>query len=184
MDPTRPPSKRIRDRTAEYEKRKKERKEYPEKERKRRQKERDATEKLKEDPVKWEEFRARRNAATRKCRAKPDIAARCKAKSREYYETRQDVKLKRFKTGATERKISIEITDEMALMMFQDRCYYCRIKKEHVLNGIDRVVNEKHYIPGNCTPCCATCNMAKVKLSADDFIAMGQRIAVAHSMTA
>lgn len=36
-------------------------------------------------------------------------------------------------------------------------------------NGIDRQDNMKGYVPGNCQPCCAVCNIAKHTLTAAEF---------------
>jgi hypothetical protein len=42
--------------------------------------------------------------------------------------------------------------------------------------GIDRVDNSKGYVPGNCVPCCSTCNSAKGELSEIEFLEWVTRI--------
>lgn len=40
------------------------------------------------------------------------------------------------------------------------------------MNGIDRVDNDKGYVPGNVSPCCWVCNIAKGTMSLDEWAEM------------
>jgi hypothetical protein len=58
-------------------------------------------------------------------------------------------------------------------------CEYCGAAPKHSCkdkhricptNGIDRVDNEKGYIPGNCVPSCEPCNRSKLKRKVQEFL--------------
>ena len=69
-------------------------------------------------------------------------------------------------------------------IIFQ-KCHYCNNLPEKyavnndnrakhlngnpLVNGIDRVNNDKGYITKNCVPCCMKCNYAKRNLNQKDF---------------
>lgn len=66
-------------------------------------------------------------------------------------------------------------------------CYYCGIEPSqvfksrtnyggYVYNGIDRVDNDRGYSLDNIVPCCGTCNIAKGKLSVEQFLNLVERI--------
>lgn len=66
----------------------------------------------------------------------------------------------------------------------EDRTYYTPYAEKHpdwvhriiVRNGVDRVNNEVGYVPGNCVPCCATCNRAKACLNLDTWAEWIRRV--------
>ena len=70
-------------------------------------------------------------------------------------------------------RLEFTINFEQFVKMSQENCYYCNGKVEDVgntinysyetvkYNGIDRINNTKGYVPGNCRPCCKSCNMFK-----------------------
>lgn len=41
---------------------------------------------------------------------------------------------------------------------------------DYTFNGIDRVDNERGYVPGNCVACCGVCNRAKNSMTYDEFV--------------
>ena len=43
-------------------------------------------------------------------------------------------------------------------------------------NGIDRIDSTMGYVPGNCVPCCKTCNYAKSDMTVEQFRAWLRRI--------
>jgi 5-methylcytosine-specific restriction endonuclease McrA len=52
--------------------------------------------------------------------------------------------------------------------------YPTRPKKAHggtdyIYNGIDRIDNERGYLPDNAVPCCKRCNQAKADMAIDEF---------------
>lgn len=62
-------------------------------------------------------------------------------------------------------------------------CHYCgRCAKDLGLPflGIDRKDNALGYVPGNCVPCCWSCNCAKGKLDHDAFITLCRLVASNH----
>lgn len=65
-----------------------------------------------------------------------------------------------------------------AYKLFIQPCRYCGFAPNWPESrvGIDRVDNNKGYIPGNCVPCCFTCNSAKKELSEKEFFEWIKRI--------
>jgi hypothetical protein len=53
-------------------------------------------------------------------------------------------------------------------------CFYCGETEER--RGIDRIDNDKGYIPNNCVSCCKKCNYMKRKLPLNDFINQCKKI--------
>lgn len=58
----------------------------------------------------------------------------------------------------------------------QTICVYCGISRQRMVLGIDRVNSAEGYIPGNCVPACAPCNMLKRSQSVEEFLTHVQRI--------
>lgn len=97
------------------------------------------------------------------------------------YNRNADRRLKRYKAGAAGRKYEFELTDEHALRLFGEECFYCD-HKDSRLNGIDRTVNAIGYFPGNCVAACGRCNMGKGKKSVESFIEMCNAVARKHPL--
>lgn len=88
-----------------------------------------------------------------------------------------------YKTGAKNRNLKWNLTDEQFREITSSNCYYCgQIPKsihrsstknisynEYIYNGVDRKDNKKGYFVKNCVPCCTICNLAKRNLSIEDF---------------
>ena len=63
--------------------------------------------------------------------------------------------------NAYSRELMITITRDEFEKMAILPCYYCGFTSQIRLNGIDRIDNNKGYLPSNCIPCCKMCNMMK-----------------------
>lgn len=91
-----------------------------------------------------------------------------------------------YKNGAASRNYIFNITLEEFLIIINSNCHYCgqtpsdvkffysRKGKDEthfvLVNGVDRVDNNKGYINGNIVPCCKICNSMKSNLTYNDFI--------------
>ena len=79
--------------------------------------------------------------------------------------------ISKYKTHARKAKRLWDISDELALALFESSCHYCGILpsnskaskdfKHYKYNGIDRIDNKLGYILDNVLPCCKACNFAK-----------------------
>lgn len=93
-------------------------------------------------------------------------------------------KLISYKDSAKNRNIEWNISDELAVELFNTKCYYCdemgtvrglcTDKENNVyeyveINGIDRIDNQKCYQPDNVVACCPTCNFIKCDSKCDDY---------------
>lgn len=74
--------------------------------------------------------------------------------------------------------IKFELSDERAMNLFQQHCFYCGIepsnlKKTHAgsvkYSGIDRIDSSKGYTPENVVSCCRRCNVAKNDQTLQEF---------------
>lgn len=88
-----------------------------------------------------------------------------------------------YKRHAKERGHSWQLSNELFREIVQMPCIYCgsqkkncqRTKTKIVENdvfyytGIDRLKNDRGYVPGNIAPCCTACNFAKGERDAKDF---------------
>jgi len=54
-------------------------------------------------------------------------------------------------------------------------CHYCGGEVEQRL-GLDRIDNDKGYIPGNVVQCCLTCNHMKRSHSVDEWVAHMRKV--------
>lgn len=97
-----------------------------------------------------------------------------------------------YRRGALDRGFAFDLTVEQFETLVGQDCYYCgAVPSERVLadrkfggnylaNGIDRKDSSLGYFLENCVPCCTTCNVMKMALSAEQFIEHARRIA-AHA---
>lgn len=81
------------------------------------------------------------------------------------------------KSNARKRDLEYTISDDDAIIMFHDPCFYCGNNDDKSLRGIDRVDNDEGYVLENCVPCCIACNSAKRNYDVLDFIKMSGHIA-------
>ena len=91
--------------------------------------------------------------------------------------------LQNTKKNARIRELYWAISDEFALDLMCQPCFYCgslpeihnnyritnSIKCSFRYNGIDRVDNSKGYILDNVVPCCSDCNYMKRAMSISEF---------------
>lgn len=99
--------------------------------------------------------------------------------------------LNNYKKNAKSRGVPFDLTTDEFRWITQQNCRYCGLEpanihkpsraragaKSFTYNGIDRLDNSKGYFLQNCAPCCATCNGAKSKMSADEFLRWVARVA-------
>lgn len=72
------------------------------------------------------------------------------------------VLLSRYKRDAKDRDKLWELTDEHAILLFSNKCYYCHeTPLKEYFNGIDRKNNDIGYNVDNCVSCCMMCNFMK-----------------------
>lgn len=85
-----------------------------------------------------------------------------------------------YKRSAKKRKFEWSITNEQALVLFEQLCYYCNCKplrkrqrleyhKPFFFNGIDRIDSNIGYTTINCRTCCWKCNIMKSDLTEIQF---------------
>ena len=89
---------------------------------------------------------------------------------------KEDLRVKRYRQDAKYREYEFLLTDEEIRSLFRNRCDYCGVLKD--INGIDRVDSTKGYIIGNVVSCCIICNMAKKKMTKQEFLDWIKRVAV------
>lgn len=85
-----------------------------------------------------------------------------------------------YKNAAAKRKLEFLLTKEQFIEITKQNCYYCgsvprylhfnkRANGEVYVNGIDRIENNKGYLIDNCVSCCKNCNIAKARLTQEQF---------------
>jgi hypothetical protein len=92
--------------------------------------------------------------------------------------------IRQYKSRAKRAGISFDLSDEEFFSLTQQNCHYCGIEPyrtsvtkgfrgvgDFVYNGVDRVDSKLGYCVSNCVPCCRFCNMGKVDMPYDEFIA-------------
>lgn len=92
---------------------------------------------------------------------------------------------KNYERSANYRNIPFTFDLENFKLMTSSPCHYCGILPhkfvdfgntkindwgQYQFNGIDQIIAGKGYLPENCLPCCAKCNIAKGTMSYDNFI--------------
>lgn len=119
-----------------------------------------------------------RSRNTRSCgcsRVLPDAAS---AKNRLFRRYVSDAKLRRHSWALTEGEF-VALTER--------NCHYCGDAPsttqrsygrgdDYIYNGVDRLDCDQGYSTENSVPCCAACNFAKQRQSAEQFVAMCQRV--------
>lgn len=80
------------------------------------------------------------------------------------------------KGGARKRRIEWGFDNREDLREFWDApCHYCGGDVPNRI-ALDRVDNDKGYIPGNVVQCCLTCNQMKAKHSVDEWVAHMKKV--------
>jgi hypothetical protein len=81
-------------------------------------------------------------------------------------------KLSEYRRNAKKRGLEFTVTDIEFARLIMSPCKHCGGPG----GGIDRIDSNKGYIPGNCQPCCATCNYMKQALPDTEFYAKMMQI--------
>jgi hypothetical protein len=79
------------------------------------------------------------------------------------------------------KKIKFSLDKKTFRDIISSNCYYCggspsnkcvtpENTGEFIYNGVDRIDNNKGYVPKNCVPCCKRCNRAKDIMSEKEFL--------------
>jgi hypothetical protein len=87
-------------------------------------------------------------------------------------------RLNSIKASAKTRKIEFNISDELALEILNNNCYYCGDK---IVVGIDRLDNSLGYLETNIVACCEMCNYMKRIYTKEQFIIQCKKITINHS---
>ena len=80
-----------------------------------------------------------------------------------------------YRHSAKKRGLAWELERSEAELMFRDACHYCGIAANPT-NGIDRIDNDKGYIPGNIVTACSMCNYAKGVHAINEFKMWVERV--------
>ena len=106
--------------------------------------------------------------------------ARAKRKEQEGEELHWIInkRLSAIKSSAKGRALDFDLTPDDVIPYYKKPCYYCNTPVNNI--NLDRLDNNKGYIPDNIVSCCITCNMMKHKQAQDDFIQRCKLIASLH----
>jgi hypothetical protein len=92
---------------------------------------------------------------------------------------RPENKLKQCIYRAQRNGIPWKLHKDLALALFSQSCEYCGTPPDETpqgLNGIDRVNNDKGYVPSNVVAACYDCNLMKHTRSKEDWLQKMERI--------
>lgn len=81
---------------------------------------------------------------------------------------------RKYHKGALSRKIEFNLSADTFELFVGKNCYYCGDKINSV--GIDRIDSKKGYVVGNIISCCRTCNIMKLALPQEVFLAKIKQI--------
>jgi hypothetical protein len=90
--------------------------------------------------------------------------------------------LNSYKYKSLSRGIEWELSNEDALLYFNNKCYYCGEYDINKLVGIDRKINEQCYTKDNCVSCCSMCNNMKKCLDWHIFIKRCEHMATYNNI--
>ena len=79
------------------------------------------------------------------------------------------------------RNLVYSMPNEIMIKIFKSECYYCgqvpsnKMKicgqnQPYAYNGLDRIDNNRGYVPDNVVPCCKRCNKAKSNKTKEEFL--------------
>lgn len=86
--------------------------------------------------------------------------------------------LYKYRQQAKDRGLVFDISRSEFHALVASLCTYCGAPPQNVMkaaggdilyNGIDRVDNDVGYVSGNVVPCCKICNIAKGRMSVEEF---------------
>lgn len=117
-----------------------------------------------------------------------------RARKRGYGEAAKNAALVAHRSNARRRGLEDRLTDAQVFEIHRSCCAYCGTPPSNFksayhggyrYNGIDRVDNTKGYLPNNCVPCCAQCNIAKGTKTTREFflhcLAVAERVMPVYS---
>lgn len=91
-----------------------------------------------------------------------------------------------YERNARKKERIFNIDKNVFKKITQSNCFYCGSEPQavwhsnkngdYIYNGIDRVDSSKGYTEDNVVPCCGTCNVMKMALGKDEFLAHIERI--------
>ena len=100
-------------------------------------------------------------------------------KTRQSYLNTPRGRLNSIKASANTRNISFSLSEEQAINIMTNKCYYCGATEKI---GIDRVDSKFGYLIDNCLPCCSMCNYMKNIFTKEQFISQCKKVAELHSI--
>jgi hypothetical protein len=105
---------------------------------------------------------------TKRHKENPELVRSARERYRRWAQQHWDKKLlATYRCSAARRGFGWQLTDEQALMMLHDKCYWHGKSRE--TRGIDRTDNTKGYLVHNCVPCCTWCNTGKSDMTVDEW---------------
>lgn len=92
-----------------------------------------------------------------------------------------------YKRHARERYLKFNLEFEDFKFLIIQPCHYCGIQWSNIkktknckegfqYNGIDRINSSQGYFIKNCVTCCRDCNLAKSKMTKQDFLSWIERV--------
>ena len=97
--------------------------------------------------------------AVRKCSSTATVGVRMYDALPDTMSTR--ARYRSFLFNAQKRGKSVHLAVGKFVLLVCSPCAYCSHRGADVLNGVDRVHNEAHYMDNNSVPCCHACNNEK-----------------------
>jgi hypothetical protein len=94
--------------------------------------------------------------------------------SRRAYMSTPRGRLNSIKSSANTRKIDFKLTEQEAISIMENACWYCGETRKI---GIDRKDSDIGYTPENCVSCCSMCNCMKNIYTQEAFLAQCKKIA-------
>src|SRR5688572_10795522 len=86
-------------------------------------------------------------------------------------------KYNRYLQNCKKLKIEWRLTKKEAHKLLLGSCKYCGKECSKAdPNGIDKVDNDKGFVPDNCVSCCIICNWWKHTYTVDEFLAHAKKI--------
>ena len=78
---------------------------------------------------------------------------------------------------AAKRGLAVTITVDQYNSLRAMPCFYCGGRVDgNRMGGVDRIDSDVGYAPGNCRPCCRSCNQAKSTMTTEEFQAWVRRV--------
>lgn len=133
--------------------------------------------KRRQDPVTGPILREKQKLNARRYRTDPIKGKKIKTQEAKKHRLPKH-KLQKYKKNAEKRGLKWALSDEQAMAMFDQDCYYCDITTFETgeLTGIDRVDNNNGYETSNVVPCCNVCNTMKMDYSVEQFVEKCKRV--------